>query len=89
MARTSENFQWRFDDVNQVLHSPGGFSITVREIAVSLQDRVYNRHDLSGTWSGWRVRGDHLIGPGGRRVTARGLRVILSEQPREDGGGGG
>lgn len=85
MGRKGYNFQWRFDELNQVLHAPSGFSITVREIAEQLQDRVYNRYDLGGGWKGWRVRGDHLIAPGGRRVTSRFLRLILSEQPRDEG----
>lgn len=67
-------FRWTFDDSAQTLRAPSGLSLSVREIATWVQDRLYNRHDLTGPWAGWRVRGRWLIGPKGLRVTPQMLR---------------
>ena len=69
-------FTWQFDPARQTLSAPSGWTITVKEIATQLQDRVYHRHDLTGPWSGWKVRGRTLIGPGGVRVTPEALREM-------------
>ncbi len=66
-------FRWQFDPVNQRLNSPFGWSVTVREIATWLQDRLHNRHDLTGPWAGWRVRGRYLKGPRGQVWTPEAL----------------
>ena len=70
------NFKWTFDKQTQVLRSPAGWSITVREIAQQLQDKVYGRHDLSGPWTGWTIRGKILKGPHGIAVTPDFLRSL-------------
>ncbi len=69
-------FKWTFDTEAQVLHSPAGWTITVREIAQQLQDKVEGRHDLSGAWTGWRIRGKELRGPHGERITPNLLRHL-------------
>lgn len=69
-------FNWQFDPRSQTLHAPSGYSITIRTIAQRLQDRVHNRFDLTGPWSGWKLRGQYLIGPGGIRVTPATLAAI-------------
>jgi hypothetical protein len=58
-------FNWKFDEQKQVLTAPSGYSVTVREIAEWLQDRVHGRADLTGEWQGWKVRGKSLIPPRG------------------------
>lgn len=62
-------FTWKFDAGQQTLHAPSGWSITVREIAQELQDRLNCRYDLSGPWAGWRIRGKLLKGPSGEILT--------------------
>lgn len=78
-------FRWTFDPVRQELQSPMGYRVTVKEIAVQLQDRVYCRFDLPPPWKGWRIRGGHLIAPGGKKFTPALLRRIdldaLSDAP--------
>lgn len=69
-------FKWKFDKHKQTLHSPAGWTITVREIAQQLQDKVYGRHDLSGPWTGWTIRGKVLKGPHGIAVTPDFLRSL-------------
>lgn len=70
------NFKWTFDDKTQVLQSPAGWTITVREIAQQLQDKVYGRHDLTGPWTGWTIRGKVLKGPHGITLTPDFLRSL-------------
>lgn len=72
-------FRWTFDAKHQRLKTPFGHCITVREIATWLQDRIHARHDLTGPWAGWRVRGRFLIGPGGVRITPETLRKIAND----------
>jgi hypothetical protein len=69
-------FHWRFDEQHQTLHAPSGLVISVREIAHWVQDRVYNRHDLTGPWAGFRVRGRWMTGPG-VRITPESLRHLV------------
>lgn len=73
-------FKWTFDKERQSLKSPFGWSITVKEIATWLQDRVYNRHDLTGPWHGWVVRGRYLKGPRGQIWTPE---ALSHKDPRE------
>lgn len=70
-------FRWRFDAQRQELHTPFGHTIAVREIARWLQDQTHARHDLTGPWAGWRVRGRWLHGPGGFKTTPEALRHPL------------
>lgn len=67
-------FSWKFDPAAQTLRAPSGWTITVREIAQELQDKVHCRYNLTGPWAGWRIRGKVLQGPHGERVTADQLR---------------
>jgi hypothetical protein len=70
------HFDWTFDPLAQLLRAPSGLTITVREIAHWVQDKVYHRHDLTGPWAGFRVRGRWLIGPG-IKITPEALRHLL------------
>lgn len=72
-------FNWSFDSHNQALRAPSGWTVTVREIATWLQDRVANRHDLTGPWAGWRVRGRYLKGPRGQVWTPEALTHKASD----------
>jgi hypothetical protein len=72
-------FKWEFDAANQQLVTPFGHKVTVQDIATWLQDRTNSRHDLTGPWAGWRVRGRFLIGPGGIRTTPETLRKASPE----------
>jgi hypothetical protein len=69
-------FSWKFDRKAQVLRAPSGWSITVREIAQALQDRIACRYDLTGPWAGWRIRGKTMTGPNGESITPDQLRQI-------------
>ena len=71
-------FSWKFDPVRQELRAPSGWKITVREIAQALQDKVACRYDLTGPWTGWRIRGKVLTGPRGERITPDQLRLAAS-----------
>jgi hypothetical protein len=73
-------FKWKFDEENQTLHAPSGYSVTVREIAHWLQDRVHGRADLTGAWAGWKIRGNELIPPHIRRD---GPRLTLNYAKRQ------
>lgn len=68
-------FKWRFDHKSQTLITEAGHPITVKEIARWLQDTVETHHDLKGPWTGWRIRGKTLRGPGGQTYTADSLKV--------------
>jgi len=67
-------FRWSFDAAAQTLRAPSGWTITVREIAQYLQDRVHCHYDLTGPWAGWRIRGRTLKGPHGESITPDQLR---------------
>jgi hypothetical protein len=73
-------FRWQFDPDTQQLRAPSGLVISVSEIARWVQDKVYNRHDLTGPWAGFRVRGRWLTGPRGVRVTPDSLQHLVKHQ---------
>jgi hypothetical protein len=54
---------WRLD--GDALLMPNGQRITLKHILQWRADQVEGRHDLSGQWSGWRIRQQWLIAPGG------------------------
>lgn len=54
---------WTYDDERQVIRSPAGYTITLREIAQRLQDDLACRYDFAGPWTGWKMRGNRLIPP--------------------------
>lgn len=70
------NFKWTFDAVRQQLVTPFGHHIAIRVIATWLQDQTNHRHDLTGPWAGWHVRGRFLHGPGKVRITPEMLREL-------------
>jgi hypothetical protein len=67
-------FRWQFDTQTQILRSPGGYTISVKEIARSLSDQVAGRVDLHGPWSGWKIRGRVMKGPNGQMLTPEFLK---------------
>lgn len=75
-------FNWTFDAHKQSLSAPSGWTITVREIATWLQDRVHHRHDLTGPWKGWRIRGKWLISPKGQRWAP--VELLLASPDESD-----
>lgn len=70
------SYHWTFDAGKQVLSSPFGYTITVKEIATQLQDKVANSHDFGGAWSGWKMRQGVLIGPRGQRFVPSNIRAL-------------
>ena len=53
------------------------------ECAARLYQRtVFNHHDLTGLWAGWRFRGPILVSPHGERVTAHALDRIMYREGR-------
>lgn len=72
-------FNWTFDPQRQALHTPAGHTIPLHDVAVWLQDQVHHRHDLTGPWAGWKVRGRFLCGPHGVRLTPERLRALARE----------
>jgi hypothetical protein len=90
MPRTMK--PWHFDPSRQILHTPSGRSITVREIAQLLADRRDCRYDFHGEWSGWKMRRQFLIpphtGPNGPKLrpeTAKLFAQWVNEPARELG----
>lgn len=75
-------YSWKFDAKAQVLRAPSGWTITVKEIAQGLQDKMHCRHDLDGPWAKWRIRGKALIGPHGERFTPDQLRQIATDSAK-------
>ena len=39
--------------------------------------QLYQRIDLTGAWSGWKVRGQHLVSPDGQRISPERFRGLL------------
>lgn len=78
-------YRWKFDGARQELRAPSGWTITVREIAQALQDRINCRLDLPGPWAGWRIRGNLLKGPHGERVSVHQLRGQSESADQETG----
>jgi hypothetical protein len=54
---------WRLDD--DALLMPNGWRVPLKDVLQWRDDLITGRHDLSGKWSGWRVRQQWLIAPGG------------------------
>lgn len=67
----SARLNWTYDDTEQQFTTPAGRVITLREIATLIQDAAECRHDLSGPWSGWKIRGRTMIPPHASKNTAR------------------
>jgi len=63
MARPRTRLPWQYDDHRQEFRTPAGRIITLTSIARLLDDQLYNRHDFTGPWTGWRMRGDRLMPP--------------------------
>ncbi|OOG55759.1 hypothetical protein B0E47_07730 [Rhodanobacter sp. B05] len=54
---------WRLD--GDALLMPNGWRLPLRDVLQWRDDLMQGRHDLGGRWSGWRVRQQWLIAPGG------------------------
>lgn len=39
--------------------------------------QLYQRIDLTGAWSGWKVRGQYLVSPDGERISPQRFRGLL------------
>lgn len=52
--------------------------------AALLQQQAHNHFNLTGPWSGWRLRGRDLVGPGGERVSPERLRGLLWREAGTD-----
>jgi hypothetical protein len=53
---------WRLD--GDALLMPNGWRIPLQDIRQWRADTLEGRHDLTGCWSGWRIRQQWLIPPG-------------------------
>jgi len=71
---------WLYDNDLQQFTTPSGQVVTLLQIAQLLQDQVNGCQDLSGAWSGWRIRQNRLIAPGESfktsRITASNIRAF-------------
>jgi hypothetical protein len=54
---------WRLDD--DALLMPNGQRVQLKAVLQWRADLIDGRFDLTGKWSGWRVRQQWLIPPGG------------------------
>jgi hypothetical protein len=74
-------YNWTFDETRQELHSPAGYTVSIREIAQLLADRRDCKHDFHGDWSGWKMRRQFLIPPfsgrNGPKLTPSNARQFL------------
>ena len=53
--------------------------------AGDLHRRIVDNHvDLTGPWTGWRLRGRDLVSPAGDRITPERIRGLMFRQQAED-----
>jgi hypothetical protein len=55
--------RWRIDSTDLVM--PNGWRIPLIDVLRWREDLITGNADLTGRWSGWRVRQQWLIAPGG------------------------
>jgi len=68
---------WTYDDETQELRTPHGRVLSIHDIATMLADQRDCRLDLDGKWSGWRLRQQWLIVPGGTMKRGRIAQHVL------------
>jgi hypothetical protein len=66
---------WRLDHAELVL--PNGQRIALKQILQQRVDLIEGRADLPAKWSGWRVRQQWLIAPGGTLRRGRIAQHVL------------
>lgn len=70
---------WRLDGAELVI--PNGQRIALKQILQQRADLIEGRADLPAKWSGWRVRQQWLIAPGGTlrrgRIAEHAMRHIV------------
>jgi hypothetical protein len=71
--------KWRLDA--DALVMPNGRRTPLKDILQWQLDKVDGRYDFTGQWSGWRVRQQWLIAPGGTirrsRIAEHVLRHVM------------
>ena len=76
---------WHIDGADLVL--PNGWRIPLIDILRWRENLITGNADLTGHWSGWRVRRQWLIAPGGslrhHRMSEHVLRHHISQSDRE------
>ena len=60
-----KRLNWHWNEERQEFATPSGRTVSLHEIAGLLADYAQCRIDLAGAWSGWKIRGNRLIPPGG------------------------
>jgi len=60
-----KRLKWLYNEERQEFVTPSGRTISLHEIARLLDDYAHCRIDLAGPWSGWKIRGQRLVPPGG------------------------
>ena len=71
MGRKRSRLNWSWDNDRQEFTTPSGQIVTLTRIAQLIADVRDCRHDFTGPWSGWKMRGDALIPPGHGRGAPR------------------
>jgi len=59
-----KRLNWRYNEERQEFDTPAG-TLSLLQVAAILADYAQCRIDLAGPWTGWRIRGNRLIPPGG------------------------
>ena len=81
MSRKRSRLSWTWNDERQEFTTPSGRLVTLTSIAQMLADQRDNRHDFTGPWAGWKMRGDALIppghGPGSPRLKPNTTKLFL------------
>lgn len=71
---------WRLD--NDALLLPNGQRLHLRDIRQWQADLIAGNADLTGKWSGWRIRQQWLIPPGGSTKRGRIAQHVLAHDIR-------
>jgi len=59
-----KRLNWIYNEERQEFVTPAG-TLSLLQVAAILADYAQCRIDLAGPWTGWRIRGNRLIPPGG------------------------
>lgn len=75
------NKNWRLD--GDALIMPNGWRIQLAHVRQWRQDLIDGNADLPGKWSGWRIRQQWLIPPGGSIKRGRIAQHVLAHDIRQ------
>lgn len=62
MGRPRTRLPWQYDAITQTFTTPAGV-VSLQELAELRYGHATSHVDLTGPWSGWRIRGNTLRAP--------------------------